>query len=258
MSTNPAVLKNKGAQILLLEVQPVVLTEEKPVVGEGGELIVQLVHTVVWRPKLDDAGDTIEVAEWVRFDNGSLALLQSYYGSMEEFQAVSEVKPNEAVAVAIATMLSVDPFDKGAMAKLNARLNPDQFIMYQVVVMAMLSIANGVDPTKAALMIEEGRLGVQEQMAEVDAEISKSLDEAVKEREERTAKKLQEAEEKAKLEAAAEQPAEGAPETGQTKPPTVPGPESQPSASTPGSDGFGSGSASDAPTASSGASLPSS
>ena len=238
MSTNAAVLKNKGAQVLLFAVEPEVRTKKKVEVIEG-EPQVKTVKEIAWVPQLDAEGETISVAEWVRFDNGSLATLQNFYGSMEAFQEISEQKPNEAVAVALGVMLGVDPFDVEAMKELNARIDPDQFVFYQVVVMAMLSIANGVDPTKAALMIEEGRLGVAEQMEAVNAEIEKALTEQVEERKKR---------EQEKAEAAAAAETESAP----TQPPSEPATDSPQTPSTTGTDGSDSGSESVEPTPSSG------
>lgn len=248
---NAVVLRNKGAQIKLLSVEPHKHEETGADIDAAGELVTTTKRWITWHPVTDAEGDPVHVVEWVRFDNGSLSTLQNYYGSMEKFQEVSEEKPNEAVGVAVGVMLGVDPFDKDAMAKLNARIDPEEFVLYQVVVMAMLSIANGVDPTKAARMIEEGRLGVKEQVEAANKAIEEALDEQEKERVERKEKEEKEAKEaaaKAAAEAGTTEPPPSEPASKSEQPPTDP-----PLApATPGTDGSGSGSASDAPTTSSG------
>lgn len=253
---NAVVLRNKGAQIKLLAVEPRKREETGAEVNEAtGELETKVKRWITWQPVVDAEGDPVHVVEWVRFDNGSLSTLQNYYGSMEKFQEVSEEKPNEAVGVAIAVMLGIDPFDKEGMAKLNARIDPEEFVLYQVVVMAMLSIANGVDPTKAARMIEEGRLGVKEQIAAANAAIEEALDEQEQERQERAKKEAER--DRLKAEGRTAEEIETWRKNRDEAEPTEPETASEPSeakepAAIPGTDGSGSGSASAEPTTSSG------
>ena len=178
-SINPALLMNRGAPITVGAVDPVVTEKRKTIVGSNGEpeMIVNRVITWVPRTNPDDNDEPITTTEYVRFTNASLANLQNHYGSMEKFQEVSEDRPNEAVANAIAAMLNISLDDPDAMAELHAKLLPGEFFTYNMVVMAMLAMANGVDPTQAAEMLEEGRLSA----AAIKAEATEAITEATAE-----------------------------------------------------------------------------
>jgi len=234
MEINPVVLKNKGAPIKVAVIKAAVHDRPTATVDqETGEITPGSLKTIAWEPVLaDDTGETITTQEWVRFTNASLAEIQRFYGDMDKFQEASEEKPNETIAVAIAVMMGVDPADKEAMSQVHAKLLVEEFVSYQVTVMSMLSIANGVDPTKAARMIEEGRIGAQEQIEAANEAMDEVLTEMELDRQKA-------AQEKAEKEAA---------EAAEAESPDLPATNT----STPSSDGSDSGSASDDPTPSSG------
>lgn len=180
-NTNPAVLKNKGARITLAVVSPEVHSKITTSVGDDGELVRQTTHTVGWVPSLGAHDEPITMGEWVRFTNASLADVQRFYGDMEAFNKATETRPNEAIAVAIGAMLGSDIFDEVAMAEIHARLIPEEFLNYSMVIGALLAMANGVDPTKAARMIDEGAAAMKHQMAQANEEMDKVLDEMAEE-----------------------------------------------------------------------------
>lgn len=194
MPENPAILKNKGTKIELLAVEPLVRESVGSTINDQGVVVSTTKRRITYQPVLDSNGEAVSVAEWVRFTNASLAALQSYYGSMELFQKASEDRPNEAVGVALAAMLDVDLNDADEMAQFQSRLDPQSFNIYQIAVMAMLSIANGVDPTVAASMIEEGRQGAEEMMVEATKVLQESVDEMAEDRLKRKAEAEAEAE----------------------------------------------------------------
>lgn len=179
MPTNPVVLINKGVPFKLYAIDPKVRVRDGARIGDDGEVEKFAIKEIEWdvltNPQLDDAPVVVE--EWLKLNNAALAALQTHYGSMDAFQVVSEARPNEAIAVAIAAMLGEDINDQAAVDKVSIRIVPNQMPNYQVSIMALMAIANGVDPTKAALMLDEGQKTAAKQILEMD----KAMDEAVAE-----------------------------------------------------------------------------
>lgn len=176
-TTNAALLKNKGAPVMLAAVEPFVKEHSTPAVDDTGAMTKKVTRSIGWKPTVDEDGEIVSVREWLRFTNGSLSELQQHYGSMENFQAMIEARPNEAVAVAITAMLERDVSDPAVVAEVHARIMPEEFTNYQVVIMAQLAVANGVDPTQAASMIDEGRLAARDQVEAANRAMSEAVTE---------------------------------------------------------------------------------
>ena len=227
--TNPQVLLNKGAPVTVyvteLRVEKKTTQRLDP---DTGELSQQTRYVGTWVPEMDENQEARTRREWIRFTNNSLAALEMRYGSMEEFQTAAESHPSETVRTAIGLMLGEDMLDPESEDRIGAMLMPSRTIEYQMAVMAALSIANGVDPTQAARLVDEGRRSV----AETSVLATKGLEEMLAEQETERAKRMAEA---------------GLTENGETPPPepepepvvpeTEPEPEPESTPTSLGSDG---------------------
>lgn len=182
MTTNAALLRNKGTEILLAVVEPVAKIKERIDIVDG-EVKVTPETQVEWAVKEKKDGSPHTIQEWIRFTNASLAEIQDHYGSMEAYQAQFDARPNDVVAKSLTVMLGGSINDPAALGRMHARILPEEFSAYQVAIMAMLAVANGVDPTYAAEMIEEGRLAAKDQVAEANKAMAEAVEEMRAERE---------------------------------------------------------------------------
>lgn len=189
MSINPATLRNKGAKIKLAEIKPVVKIKKRYEPGDDGNVVTHEDRRIVYEVQTDDDGFPIVVTEWVKFTNASLAEIQTHFGSMEAFQQMAETRPNETIAKGLVAMLDGQLSDTEEVAQMHLRILPEEMTTYQTTMMAMMALANGVDPSQAAQMIEEGikatRLALEDAADEMDkalAEMRAEIAEAEAER----------------------------------------------------------------------------
>lgn len=178
---NPTVLKNKGAPVKLYSVEPYVREKSVPTIGADGQMTTEIVRSIGWRPQTrPDNGEPVVLTEWVRMDANVMSEMEIYFGSMEKFQKASEERQADAVRLVLTSMLGGEMADPDDVQKVGARMIADEAMNYQNAVMVCLSMANGVDPTKAAALLEEGRLAVRRQSEAAN----EAMDEALKEMEE--------------------------------------------------------------------------
>lgn len=149
------ILRNKGCPVETCVVQPT----------EAG-----------LRRVLDEEGSPTLEKRWVRFTANSIADIEEHFGSLGEFEEATGNHPFKAVRQALAIIWEVEPREAGEMM-VDGKIND-----YSTAIGTALAIANGVDPTQAAALLEMGLTAVAEAMDERRVEVQKVLDEAAAER----------------------------------------------------------------------------
>lgn len=177
MEISPAVLQNKGAPIQLFVVHPEVRERRAASIDEKtGAPVEEIVRSLVWVPTLGEDGKPIEQREWVRFTANSLAAIEAYFGSMEAFNEAADAQVSTAVRVAFTAMLDMDIRSSSDLEQLGARMIPESIQDYVAALMACLSMANGVDPTSAARLLEAGRVSAKRAGVKAREAVTEMLD----------------------------------------------------------------------------------
>lgn len=183
MPVNPVVLKNKGVPVYVYKTtEPQKVVTLNPADGTLSD--------PVWEPStqvLDDDGQPIVEEVWVRFTANTLAEIEERFGTLQEFQKASQEKAFTSVRAALAFALGYcedhpNPVERetlyhlgetrAGLAMVDGKIND-----YATAVGAAMSIANGVDPTHVARMVEQGVRAAAEAVAEMNESVAKQLDE---------------------------------------------------------------------------------
>lgn len=146
---SPAVLRNKGVRVAIRET----------VQGEGGS----------WSVLLEDDGEPVMTHAWIRFDGNALADLEEGYGDLQSFQIASGMNPHSTVRQTLSLVMGWDddhPRDPTTGRLGSGRECPgcrraglamrEGTGEYSIAIGAALAMANGLDPTNVARLIEQG------------------------------------------------------------------------------------------------------
>lgn len=121
-----------------------------------------------WERVMNDEGEYETETIHVRFTNNSISDIELHFGGLEEWQVSLEKYPVTNVRQTLAFALKRDVLDVG-----EAMLD-GEVVMYSNVIGTAWSIANGVDPQIASLMLkqsaglaEEQRKALNEQLLKV-------------------------------------------------------------------------------------------
>lgn len=153
------ILRNKGVPVTLARVT---LVEEE---DEWGDQVSE------WRPQV--FGDAPVVSErHVRFNTNAFADVEEKYGSLKLFEEAMREKSYSTTRTALAICWNWDERRVGA-SMLSERTNE-----YTTAVGVAMAIANGVDPTKAARMLQIGFAQMAEAQASTDADADKMIADA--------------------------------------------------------------------------------
>jgi hypothetical protein len=170
-----AVLRNKGVAIEVYETVEVadVATER-----------------VTYEVARTDKGTPRVITTWVRFDGNSLADLEDAFGDLGEFQKATTTNPFTAIRRALAILFGWDdahprlpdgkPEPSGRACpgcrRAGLAMKEGGANDYSTAVVAALSLANGLDPTRVVKMIEVGTKAAEGARTARMAELDEMLD----------------------------------------------------------------------------------
>lgn len=167
MNHSAAVLRNKGVCVEINQ------TTE----GEGG----------VWEVVRGKGDEPTTEKVWIRFDGNALADLEEAFGDLGLYQAATATNPHTAIRRTISLVMGWDDFhprDAGGNLEPSGRLcpgcrraglalKPGLIREYGSAIGAALALANGLDPTQAVRLLEQG--------AKANAELVEARNKAVDE-----------------------------------------------------------------------------
>lgn len=158
---SPVVLKNKGVPVDIAKLKADKIHDE-----ESGEDYVEY--------EVDATKDGEPKTEkfWVRFDMNALAAVEEEWGDLQTFQEAIGTRQNLTIRNLFAILF--DPENPNRHLA-GMRLIPEKMGDYATAVGVALSIANGVDPTRAAKVLE---IGVK-MTADAAEQRNAAIDEAV-------------------------------------------------------------------------------
>lgn len=156
---SPVVLKNKGIPVKAYVI------EQDPSTG-------------AWfrQDKGTEEEPEFTVADfWIRFDNNAIADLEDEFGSLDGFEKAMEERPNIGIRAAFAAILGFDLNGREGKRAAGLKVIEGEQGNYATALGVALGIANGVDPTDAARMLESGLVAVKEMMVKRDQTIRDAL-----------------------------------------------------------------------------------
>lgn len=156
-NNSSAVLRNKGVSIEVYE------TDGVPTVDEDGSI------RMAWSRRTDGERPVV-ATEWVRFDGNSLADLEEAFGDLGKFQEATTHTPFTTVRRALAIVLgwddthprrpdgTLDPSGKRCpgCSRAGLAMKEGGAMDYATAMVAALSLANGLDPTRVQKMLKVG------------------------------------------------------------------------------------------------------
>lgn len=161
---SPTILKNKGVPVDVAKLKATKIHDE-----ESGEDFVE------WEVDAKTDGEPKTEKYWVRFDMNSLAAIEETWGDLQSFQEAIGTRQNLTVRDLFAILFDPENPNKHLAGM---RLLPEKMGDYATAVGVALSIANGVDPTRAAKVLEMGVRMTTEatelRNAAIDAELEKA------------------------------------------------------------------------------------
>lgn len=149
MDYTPVILKNKGVPCEFIKLNKV---------GD------------TWERVTDEEGEPEKQIFFVKFTNNSISDIELHYGGLEAWQEQLEKYPITTVRQTLAYALKRDVLEVG-----EAMLD-GEVVMYSNVIGTAWSIANGVDPTVASLMLQQSVGLASEQKRLLNEQLSKTLD----------------------------------------------------------------------------------
>lgn len=150
MDYSPLILKNKGIPCEFNKTQKV---------GNS------------WERVYDEVGETVKETLFVRFTNNSISDIELHYGGLEAWQQELEKFPITTVRQTLAFAMKRELTDMG-----EAMLD-GEVVTYSNVIGAAWSIANGVDPTTASLMLKQSVGLANEQKKALNEQLAKTMEE---------------------------------------------------------------------------------
>lgn len=178
-----AVLRNKGVSVEVYETE------------QANELAADGAVRRAYRRVLADENPVVTTA-WVRFDGNALADLEEAFGDLGQFQAATSRVPFTTVRRALAIVFgwdddhprkadgAMDPSGRNCPGCIRAGLAMREGggNEYATAMVAALSLANGLDPTRVVKMIEIGvkaeadakteRMAALDEMLELEAAVA--------------------------------------------------------------------------------------
>jgi hypothetical protein len=139
----------------------------------------------LWEVVPGKGGDPATEKVWIRFDGNTLADLEEAYGDLGLYQAATGTNPHTAIRRTLSIVMGWDdlhPRDGQGRPEPSGRLcsgcrraglamKPGLVREYGTAVGAALAMANGLDPTKAVKLLEQG--------AKANAELEEARNQAV-------------------------------------------------------------------------------
>lgn len=176
------VLRNLGVPVQIAEVRQETEQTTRTKIVDGKPVEIQE-WKIRWVPCLDSAGKNVVTRKThIRMTNAAIAALEDGYGSMTAFQANLEGgKTNQALRDAFAAALGYRLDDPDDLAMVSAMLLPEETGTYAGALSVALAVANGVDPTAAALMLEEAARNAKATMAGIGEQIKAEAEKGQKE-----------------------------------------------------------------------------
>lgn len=167
---NATILRNKGVQV---DVYALVTDDD------GNKM----------RAVGDEDGTPVKEKRWVRFDANVMADIEDHFGSLSLFEKTASLTPNSVIRRALGICWGIEDVREVGLMMVEGETNT-----YSTAMGVALAIANGVDPTQAAEMLELGvravaeaaeerRAEVETMLAEAKAELAKAQEEMAKEKE---------------------------------------------------------------------------
>lgn len=179
MSTpSPVLLKNKGVPVEIAK-----LKAEKVHDEETDEDVVE------YEVDRKTDGEPRVEKYWVKFDMNSLAAIEETWGDLQAFQEAVGTRQNLTIRDLFAILFDPEHPNKHLAGM---RLLPEKMGDYATAVGVALSIANGVDPTRAAKVLEVGVKMTTEATEQRNAAIDEALAEQEKDSEASTGTTLPE------------------------------------------------------------------
>lgn len=149
MDYSPVILKNKG-----------VPCEFAKTIKSGD----------TWERVYSDDGEIEKTVHHVKFTNNVISDIELHFGGLEAWQQSLEKFPITTVRQTFSFVLKRDIIEVG-----EAMLD-GEVVMYSNVIGTAWSIANGVDPTTASLMLQQSVGLAKEQKQALNEELNKSLE----------------------------------------------------------------------------------
>lgn len=118
----------------------------------------------------DEHGAPVIEKRWVRFDANAMADIEDHFGTLPAFETASSETPNTVIRRGLAICWGIDDVREVGLMMVEGQLNT-----YSTAIGVALAIANGVDPTQAAEMLEVGIKAVAEAEAELKSEMANML-----------------------------------------------------------------------------------
>ena len=123
-----------------------------------------------WVAPVDDEDDPIRTKRDVKMTMNTMAEIEDFYGGFQQYQEAMQKQPYRAVRKVLALTWEW-PEDRVGVALIEG-LMPE----YLGAVNTAMAIANGVDPTKAATMLQQGLEAARTQRETADREVQEILD----------------------------------------------------------------------------------
>ncbi len=149
MDYSPLILKNKGTPCEFAKTVKV---------GES------------WEKVVDEDGEVQKTIFHVKFTNNTISDIEVHYGGLEDWQAKLEKFPVTSVRQTLAFCLQKELSEMGEM------MLDGEVVMYSNVIGTAWSIANGVDPTIASLMLRQSVGLADGQKKTLNEELAKTLE----------------------------------------------------------------------------------
>lgn len=130
------ILRNKGCPV---SIHPTVLNED------GG-----------WSVASNAKGEPQVETTWIRFDSNGIADIEECFGTLELFQQASGLQPTTTLRKVLAIAFGWDYHDQTQIRRAGLAMLPGKIDDYATAISVALAIANGMDPTKAAEILEVG------------------------------------------------------------------------------------------------------
>lgn len=170
----PRTLRNRGVQIKLARTERLL---DANVRGYSPELLQRAGIDAAELPRgapqvvFDGDGDMQIETVFVRFDHNVLADLEELYGSIAEWQKRMDTQPIGTVRQTLASMLRRDVDDVGL-----AMLDGER-LWYENAIGVAWALANGLDPTRAAIALSQSVEVVAVQREQSWRDVAKIVDE---------------------------------------------------------------------------------
>lgn len=138
-----------------------------------------------WEVVRDEDGEPRTTKAWVRFDGNSLADLEEAYGDLAQYQVATGTNPYTTVRRTLSVVLGWDdlhPRGQDGRPEMSGRLcsgchraglamREGGVREYSTAIGAAMAMANGLDPTQAVKLVEQG--------AKANAELDEARNRAV-------------------------------------------------------------------------------